>query len=168
MPPTSWPSRSPAPRISSRSHRARTRKPVSSIDTGVLEISSDGDVLVRPNFSMSPDPYHGALIRFRVDPAQFFVYEEAVGIRTGRSDPGPVRARLAVCRRAGWLRPVIPWGVPRRARGLLSAQHAIHRAQVDHAARCAHRHRLRWRRHHRDGGQHRTAAAPNLHRPRWQ
>jgi hypothetical protein len=55
-----------------------------AIDTGVLEISSDGDVLIRPNLSMSPDPYQGALIRFRVDPAQFFVYEETVGIRTGQ------------------------------------------------------------------------------------
>ncbi len=54
-----------------------------TIDTGVLEVSSDGDVLVRPNLSMSPDPYHGALIRFRVEPTQFFVYEESVGIRTG-------------------------------------------------------------------------------------
>ncbi len=54
-----------------------------NIDTGVLEITSDGDVLVRPNLSMSPDPYHGALIRFRVNPTQFFVYEESVGLRMG-------------------------------------------------------------------------------------
>ncbi len=54
-----------------------------SIDTGVLEISSEGNILVRPNLSMSPDPYHGALIRFRVEPTQFFIYEESVGMRVG-------------------------------------------------------------------------------------
>ncbi len=53
------------------------------VDAGVLEITSDGDVLVRPNLSMSPDPYHGALIRFRVEPTQFYVYEETIGLRVG-------------------------------------------------------------------------------------
>lgn len=50
-----------------------------TVDTGVLEITSVGDVLVRPNLSMSPDPYHEALIGFRVDPTQFHLYEESVG-----------------------------------------------------------------------------------------
>jgi hypothetical protein len=53
------------------------------VDTGVVEISSLGDVLVRPDFTLSPNPYTGAQVKFRFDPEAFFVVDDAVGIRSG-------------------------------------------------------------------------------------
>ena len=43
------------------------------VDAGVLEITSDGDFRVRPDFSFRPGDASGDLVRFRVDPPGFFL-----------------------------------------------------------------------------------------------
>jgi hypothetical protein len=43
------------------------------VDGGVLEITSDGDFRVRPDFSLHPGDTSGDLVRFRVDPPGFFI-----------------------------------------------------------------------------------------------
>ena len=43
------------------------------VDGGVLEITSDGDFRVRPDFSFRPGDASGDLVRFRVDPPGFFL-----------------------------------------------------------------------------------------------
>ena len=53
------------------------------VDVGVIEITSAGDVLIRPDFTMSPNPYNGALVRFQFDPKEFFVVDDMVGVRSG-------------------------------------------------------------------------------------
>ena len=57
--------------------------PVLRVDAGVLHITSEGDVRIRPDATIGNDRSGGLLLRLRLDPPDIYLLEDVIGLRAG-------------------------------------------------------------------------------------